>query len=256
VRVSPRTTRRGGVDAGRPAFAALAIVCGLWLSWAGGAPAQSPAPSGQDVAERDRGRPAAAPRPRLRVEVRRRRDRDEGDDPDGLFVERVVGIEGDVVRTTARAVIVYGIPLATAGVRLPGPVLRFPAVPAGSVPVLGDNRPGSCDSTQWPDPFVPASYIHHPARLRPRRPRRRGGRHPGGTEDAARAPALARCRLRRPADPLPAPRARQGLPRGARPPGRAAAPGAPPPRPSRRCRRRDRGVLGHRGGDPVRGITG
>jgi hypothetical protein len=35
---------------GRPAFAALAIVCGLWLCWAGGALAQSPAPSGQDVA--------------------------------------------------------------------------------------------------------------------------------------------------------------------------------------------------------------
>jgi signal peptidase I len=185
---------------GRPAFAALAIVCGLCLCWAGGATAQSPPPSGQDVARsviagdlRPLLDPASATRfgvveiateamtPTLAVNDRVLYDRaayataspGRGEviifrpppsavrtcGGDGLFVMRVVGTEGDVVRTTGRGVIVNGSPQTVTGLRPPASVQRFPAVPGGSVLVFGDNGPGSCGSNQWRNPFVPTSYI-------------------------------------------------------------------------------------------------
>jgi hypothetical protein len=37
--------------------------------------------------------------------------------------------------------------------------LAFTPVPPGELLVLGDNRAESCDSHQWPDPFVPEDNV-------------------------------------------------------------------------------------------------
>ena len=51
---------------------------------------------------------------------------------------------------------VYDVPAALT----PNYAHRWPVVPKGKLLVLGDNRPGSCDSHQWvPDPFVPDGNV-------------------------------------------------------------------------------------------------
>jgi len=183
-----------------PGRLAFAIVLGLWLVWAGGAWAQSPAPPGTDVARRliagdlaavlD---PSSASRfgiveiasgamePTLQVDDRVVYDRaayrtalpERGEvvifrpppsavrtcGGTGLFVQRVVAVAGDVVRTTGTSVIVSGVASQIAGVRPPRAVRQFPPVPVGRVLVVGDNGPSSCDSVQWRAPFLPVSYV-------------------------------------------------------------------------------------------------
>lgn len=88
--------------------------------------------------------------------------------PDVPFVKRVVGLPGDVVEVRRNGpTLVNGTPLTVEGPLTNGYAKRFPAVPAGHVLVLGDNRNASCDSHEWEgsppnpavDPFVPISSV-------------------------------------------------------------------------------------------------
>jgi signal peptidase I len=77
------------------------------------------------------------------------------------FVKRVIGLPGDHVRVIANgATLVNGKPLVVKQA-LPNPeTMSWPVVPKDKLLVLGDNRPGSCDSHQWkPDPFVPEGNV-------------------------------------------------------------------------------------------------
>jgi len=87
----------------------------------------------------------------------------EGDVP---FVKRVVGVAGDVVAVRSDGVtLVNGEPFDVPRALRPDYSMAFPRVPAGRLLVLGDNRPGSCDSHQWRnadgrnDPFVSAASV-------------------------------------------------------------------------------------------------
>jgi signal peptidase I len=91
-----------------------------------------------------------------------------GSDPAGSlpYVKRVVGVPGDVVEVRPDgATLRNGEPFAVAGALGANYTMRFPVVPGRRVLVLGDNRPGSCDSHQWRDrdgraaPFVPVGNV-------------------------------------------------------------------------------------------------
>lgn len=80
------------------------------------------------------------------------------------FVKRVIGIEGDTVELRQDGpTLVNGEPLVVPEAR-PNPAQqgrpsRTFQVPEGHIFVLGDNRPDSCDSHQWPDPYVPIGNV-------------------------------------------------------------------------------------------------
>jgi signal peptidase I len=83
------------------------------------------------------------------------------------FVKRVIGLPGDTVQLTEgkREVSINGAPFDVPAAGLnPGqgdgslPTKTF-QVPLGKIFVLGDNRPDSCDSHQWSDPFVPIGEV-------------------------------------------------------------------------------------------------
>ena len=83
------------------------------------------------------------------------------DAPRGVpFVKRVVGLPGDRVEVRDGQTFVNGEPYEVKGALTPDYSRRWPVVPEGGLLVLGDNRPGSCDSHVWlPDPFVPESNV-------------------------------------------------------------------------------------------------
>jgi signal peptidase I len=85
-----------------------------------------------------------------------------------VFVKRVVGVGGETVEVASgqRNVSVDGQPFAVPGTAPnpdQGPGVNEPRalfrVPKDSVLVLGDNRPDSCDSHVWPNPYVPVSNV-------------------------------------------------------------------------------------------------
>ena len=82
------------------------------------------------------------------------------------FVKRVIGLPGDKVEVRADGTtLVNGTPFVVEKALRPNYSMEFPVVPADSLLVLGDNRPGSCDSHQWRDvngniaPFVPQDAV-------------------------------------------------------------------------------------------------
>ncbi len=99
-----------------------------------------------------------------------RRTCSSAQDPDIPFVKRVIAVAGDTVEVPATGPpIVNGEPYVVSSARLPSNnALAEETVPAGHVFVLGDNRPQSCDSSQWtenglpggtPAPFVDVDSI-------------------------------------------------------------------------------------------------
>ena len=90
--------------------------------------------------------------------VARERCGDEGGS-DIPFVKRVVGLPGDRVEVRNNVTYVNDAPFVVEQARLPGYLKRWPVVPRGELLVLGDNRPDSCDSHLWPDPFVPEDRV-------------------------------------------------------------------------------------------------
>lgn len=80
------------------------------------------------------------------------------------FVKRVIGLPGDTVELNRRGpTLVNGEPFVVPDAR-PNPSQqgrpsRTFNVPEGHIFVLGDNRPDSCDSHQWPDPYVPVGNV-------------------------------------------------------------------------------------------------
>jgi signal peptidase I len=76
------------------------------------------------------------------------------------FIKRVVGIPGDTVQTRSdHRTYVNGAADSTPGPSESDYTKQWPRVPAGQLLVLGDNRAASCDSHQWPDPFVPFASV-------------------------------------------------------------------------------------------------
>ena len=82
------------------------------------------------------------------------------------FVKRVIGLPGDKVEVRADGTtLVNGEPFVVEKALRPNYTMEFPVVPPDSLLVLGDNRPGSCDSHQWRDangniaPFVPQDAV-------------------------------------------------------------------------------------------------
>lgn len=84
------------------------------------------------------------------------------------FVKRVIGLGGDhiVVQAGTREVLVNGRPFDVQNAE-PNPnqgdtgtlSAKSFDVPKGKLFVLGDNRPNSCDSHQWSDPYVPEGNV-------------------------------------------------------------------------------------------------
>ena len=79
----------------------------------------------------------------------------------------MIGLPGDtVVVVEDGPTLVNGRPLVVAQAR-PNPgqggsgqlERRTFNVPPGKLFVLGDNRPGSCDSHRWGDPYVPVDNV-------------------------------------------------------------------------------------------------
>ncbi|MDX6554847.1 MAG: signal peptidase [Miltoncostaeaceae bacterium] len=84
-----------------------------------------------------------------------------GDDSgsDVPFVKRVVGLPGDRVEVRMGLTYVNDEPFVLEQARAPDYAKTWPVVPRGELLVLGDNRPSSCDSHMWPDPFVPEGRV-------------------------------------------------------------------------------------------------
>ena len=83
----------------------------------------------------------------------------------------MIGLPGDKVEVRADGTtLVNGKPFVVEKALRPNYRMSFPVVPADSLLVLGDNRPGSCDSHQWrdtdgtPAPFVPQGRGDRPGR--------------------------------------------------------------------------------------------
>lgn len=84
------------------------------------------------------------------------------------FVKRVIGLPGERIEVQAGRpeVLVDGKPYLVENAQ-PNPgqgsTASLPSkefvVPEGKIFVLGDNRPDSCDSHQWSDPFVPIDNV-------------------------------------------------------------------------------------------------
>jgi signal peptidase I len=76
------------------------------------------------------------------------------------FVKRVIGLPGDRVEVRGGQTFVNGRPFVVEKALTPDYEKTWDEVPPGRLLVLGDNRPGSCDSHQWePDPFVPENSV-------------------------------------------------------------------------------------------------
>ncbi|MEW6583753.1 MAG: signal peptidase I [Actinomycetota bacterium] len=81
------------------------------------------------------------------------------------FVKRVIGLPGDRIEVRDGQTLVNGRPFVVENADRPEYSTSFPQVPDGKVLVLGDNRNQSCDSHQWPDPFVPIDNVIGQAEL-------------------------------------------------------------------------------------------
>jgi signal peptidase I len=82
------------------------------------------------------------------------------------FVKRVIGLPGDRVEVRAdHLTYVNGKPFVVSEALQPDYTKVWPVVPPGKILVLGDNRSESCDSHQWPDPFVPEDNVIGQAEL-------------------------------------------------------------------------------------------
>jgi len=76
------------------------------------------------------------------------------------FVKRVIGLPGDRVEVRSdHQTYVNGKPFVVKEALEPDYAKVWPVVPPGKLLVLGDNRAASCDSHQWPDPFVPEDNV-------------------------------------------------------------------------------------------------
>lgn len=76
------------------------------------------------------------------------------------FVKRVIGLGGDRVEVQGGKTIVNGEEYIVDKAVAPDYEKTWSEVPQGQLLVLGDNRRGSCDSSQWaPDPFVPEENV-------------------------------------------------------------------------------------------------
>jgi signal peptidase I len=76
------------------------------------------------------------------------------------FVKRVIGLPGDRVEVRPDHVTyVNGVPYVVKEALEPDYTKVWPTVPPGKLLVMGDNRAESCDSHQWPDPFVPEDNV-------------------------------------------------------------------------------------------------
>jgi signal peptidase I len=75
------------------------------------------------------------------------------------FVKRVIGLPGDRVVVRGGVTYVNDAPFVVKRARVPGYAKTWPVVPPDRLLVLGDNRPASCDSHMWPDPFVPEDNV-------------------------------------------------------------------------------------------------
>ena len=96
------------------------------------------------------------------------RQKCDAPDPEVPFVKRVIGLPGDHVEVIAGKpdVLINGKPYVAprADINpLQGESESLPSrsfdVPPDSLFVLGDNRQFSCDSHQWPEPFVPLDRV-------------------------------------------------------------------------------------------------
>lgn len=90
------------------------------------------------------------------------------------FVKRVIGLPGDRISIVwgTRDVLIngtrYTVPSAVPNAPPPPSerqAQRVWTVPAGSLFVMGDNRPASCDSHVWSDPYVPTANVIGQAEL-------------------------------------------------------------------------------------------
>jgi signal peptidase I len=89
----------------------------------------------------------------------------EGEGGNIPFVKRVIGLPGDLVSVKRGVTYVNGKPFVIKQALRPNYSITFQRVPPGRLIVMGDNRPGSCDSHLWkgpenePEPFVPESSV-------------------------------------------------------------------------------------------------
>jgi signal peptidase I len=82
------------------------------------------------------------------------------------FVKRVIGLPGDRVEVRSDHVTyINGESYRVDSALEPDYTKIWPTVPPGKLLVLGDNRAESCDSHQWPDPFVPQDNVIGQAEL-------------------------------------------------------------------------------------------